>query len=362
MKILYITPRYSPAFGGIERHVEALATRIRAQGHDVRIVTQSTRPPYGAAMVAGVPVFRTRAINRSEAYGIPPGLFAYVARRASAFDIVHGHGYHGLPALATLLSRRTPTVFTPHYHGDGHTVFAQLLHVSYRPLGHGVFRHARAVICVSDSERSLVERDVPAVADRISVIPNGVDLNEIRAATPATDAGPYIVAGGRLEAYKRLDVLVRATAELPSEWRLIVTGDGPERGRLAAGGAELLGDRFALLGRVDDDRLRSLLRGAAIVSSVSLHEAYGMFLVEGFAAGAAVIASDIPAHREVVEGRESATLLPTSADPGAIASAILRLAASGRPDDAPPSMLDWDEVSTRTAALYESVLDREERA
>jgi glycosyltransferase involved in cell wall biosynthesis len=362
MKILYITPRYAPAFGGMERHVEALATRIRAQGHDVHVVTQSTRPPYGPATVAGVPVYRTRAINRSEAYGIPPGLFAYVARRSGGYDVIHAHGYHGVPALASLLGRRTPTVFTPHYHGDGHTVFARLMHVSYRPLGHGVFRHARAVICVSDSERTLVERDVPAVADRISVIPNGVDLNEIRAAAPATDPGPYILAGGRLEAYKRLDLLVRATAALPSEWRLIVTGDGPERSHLQELGAGLLGDRLVLAGRVADDRLRSLLRGAAIVASVSLHEAYGMFLVEGLAAGAAVIASDIPAHREVVEDRAAATLLPVSADPAAIAAAILARAAGGRPDAAPPSMLDWDEVSTRTAALYESVLDRGARA
>jgi glycosyltransferase involved in cell wall biosynthesis len=353
VRVLYVTPHYAPTIGGVERHVAAIAGRVAAAGHDVEILTQTAEGWPRIDVVDGLLVRRARAVNRSSAFGFPPGVFTHVARHSPSFDVVHAHSYHALPALGALLAHGTRVVFTPHYHGEGHTGFARLLHIPYRPLGHALFRRADAVICVSTAERQLVERDVPGVRDRLTVIPNGVDVAAIRAAEPRPTDGPLLVAFGRLEPYKQLDRLIGALAELPPDWRLAIAGEGPARAGLtelvAASG---LAGRVEILGRIPDGELRSLLRAASVVASLSRHEAYGLTLVEGLAAGASVVASDIPAHREVLEGQQATSLVPVDASAAAVAAAILERVAAGRPESVPETVVDWDEVAARTLSVY----------
>ncbi len=353
MRVLYVTPHYAPTIGGVERHVAAIAGRVSAMGHDVEVLTQTAEGWPGIDVVDGILVRRARAVNGSSAFGLPPGVFTHVARHGSSFDVVHAHGYHALPALSALLVRGARVVFTPHYHGEGHTGLARLLHVPYRPLGRALFHRADAVICVSASERRLVERDVPGVRTRVTVIPNGVDVAAIRAAEPRPTDGPLLVAFGRLEPYKQLDRLIDAVAHLSPSWRLAIAGEGPARAQLTEHVDALgLAGRVEILGRVSDDELRSLLTASTVVASLSRHEAYGLTLVEGLAAGAAAVASDIPAHREVLEGQANTSLVDVDAAPEGVAAAILERAAAGRPNGVPETVVDWNDVAQRTLSVY----------
>jgi glycosyltransferase involved in cell wall biosynthesis len=358
VRIAYLTPQYLPAVGGIERHVAEIARRAARDGGRVEILTQTATPGLPAVEeLHGVVVRRFRAVNGSAAYGLPPGLLAWVARHAGArFDVVHAHGYHALPALAAVAARRPAVVFTPHYHGDGHTPAARALHRVYRPFGRLLFRRADAVIAVSHAERRLVERDFPRVAGRLRVIPNGVDAGPIVAAAPYPRQAPTVVSVGRLEAYKRVDALVDAVARLAGV-ELVVIGDGPARPalerRVAAAG---LASRVHVLGRVPDAELHRWLRSADVVASLSLHEAFGITLLEGAAAGARVLASRIPAHEEVAAALPGTALVPVEAGADAVAEALVGAIRAGRGAAVPvPS---WDDVTARTTAVYRAAGER----
>jgi glycosyltransferase involved in cell wall biosynthesis len=93
--------------------------------------------------------------------------------------------------------------------------------------------------------------------------------------------------------------------------------------------------------------------------SLSEHEAYGLAPAEALAAGARVVLSDIPAHTQFnASGR--ATLVPTSADDGALADEFTRaLATDPPPPNAPSPVPNWDEIARRLAALYNSLTSAE---
>lgn len=353
MKIAYLAPAYAPSFGGVERHVEEIARRAVAQGHEVDVLTQTSDDLPPEQTIDGVHVRRFRAVNSSKAYGVPPGLFAYAGRHLRDYDIVHAHGYHALPSLAALASRRVPVVFTPHYHGTGHTRFARLLHVPYAPLGRALFARASAVVCVSEAEARLVRADAPKVADRVRVIPNGVDLAAIRDAAPWPETGPVVLSIGRLQAYKQVDRLIAALPFAPADARLVIVGAGdaaPALGQQVADAG--LGDRVTFTGRIDDGELRRWLRSASVVASLSREEAYGLVLVEGLAAGAAVVASSIDAHLEVLEGQPLGVVVPVGAEPAAIGAAIGDAIALQQRPHAAADVHGWDEIAERTLVLY----------
>ncbi len=119
-------------------------------------------------------------------------------------------------------------------------------------------------------------------------------------------------------------------------------------------------DDVRILGRVSDEQLGALLRGARALVAPSRSEGFGLPVAEAMAAGAAVICSDIPALAEVAGG--AARLVPAD-DPDALATAVAavcaddelhaRLVAAGR---AQAPKHSWDAVALRAWTLYRSLL------
>jgi glycosyltransferase involved in cell wall biosynthesis len=360
MRIAFVCPRFAPDRGGIEAHVAALATRAAAAGWEVEVLTHRSAPRQPAReIVDGVLVRRFRGVLGGGRYPVAPGLWRHLRRRARRFDLVHAHGYHSVAALAAAESGHPALVFTPHYHGTGHSRLASALHVVYRRLGRRVFGAAQAVICVSRAEAELVARDFPDATSRVVVVPNGVDAAALRDAEPYPGEPPTVVCVGRLEDYKRVDVALAAVARLDSGLALRVVGDGPARPALEAQARRLgMDGRFRLLGAVDDDGLRRWYRTARVAVSLSEQEAFGLTLLEAAAAGTPVVASAIPSHREIAAalGDGAVSLVPVGADPATVAQAIEAQAA--RTVDAAPveALPGWDEVAARTSDVYREVL------
>ncbi len=363
LRIALVTPRYSPSIGGVETHVAHVATRLAAQGHAVEVLTQAhARGLAPREDIGGVDVrrFPLPLPSESPLLAFAPGLWAYLARHGARYDVVHAHHYHALPALGAALTGCAPLVFTPHYHGGGHSPLRSLLHVPYRHAGARVFARAHRVICNSEAEAALVRRDFPLVQGRVSVIYPGVDVAAIRAATPYAETRRVILSVGRLERYKNVHLTVAALRYLDESYVLRVVGDGPARPALE-GLARRLGlcERVQFLGRVEDDAVRRWLRTARVYVSMSGHEAFGLALVEALAAGASVLASAIPAYREIARAAppDVTTLLPLASPPAAIAAALRALTA--RQPVALPGrrVASWDDVAARTLALYGALLE-----
>ncbi|HEX4720986.1 MAG TPA: glycosyltransferase family 4 protein [Pseudonocardiaceae bacterium] len=341
MRIGIVSPGYPPTTGGIEVVVARTARALARAGHTVEVLAAERRrdlPPVSDD--DGVVVRRFRS-TRSTNFPVAPGLWRHV----HGYDVLHGHGYHTLAALgAAVAAPRTRFVFSPHYHGTGHSPARAALHVAYRPIGRYGFRRAATVVCVSRAEADLVRTHFPFAADRIRVVPNAVDVTAIQAAARFPGNVPVVLSVGRLERYKRVDRLIRAFALMPEPAELVIIGDGPDRDRLA----ELArGKDIRLLGRVSDDELHRWYRTAGVVASLSEHEAFGLTVAEAIAAGSHVVLSDIPAHREF--GVDE--LVPADATDAEVATALTR-ALTG---PVPPAVEipSWDDVAAELVTLYE---------
>ena len=102
--------------------------------------------------------------------------------------------------------------------------------------------------------------------------------------------GDYVLSVGRLETVKRVDLIVSALALVPGSIRLVVAGDGSQRGNLERlAGARGVTDRVVFLGAVDDDRLVDLYRDALAVVYPPFDEDFGYVTLEGFLAAKPVV-------------------------------------------------------------------------
>ena len=162
------------------------------------------------------------------------------------------------------------------------------------------------------------------VRDRPGYFPAGVPVFVAhppahREIAPGGRRGTYVFTVSRLDAPKRLDLLIEAMSLVRSSARLKIAGTGPEAARLeklTAGN-----DRVELLGRVSDEALDGLYGRARAVALLAYDEDFGLVALEGMQAGRPVITcSDSGGPRELVEdGVTGAVVEPEAA---AVAAAI----------------------------------------
>jgi glycosyltransferase involved in cell wall biosynthesis len=154
---------------------------------------------------------------------------------------------------------------------------------------------------------------------------------DVDAFTPQPERGDFWVYVGRLSAYKRADVAVRAFATLGM--RLIVVGEGRERGSLET----IARDNIAFAGHLDDATLRQLL-GAARGLIFPAEDDFGIVCVEALASGAPVVALAAGGATEIVrDGIDG--ILVAQPEPDAFTDAVLRVERQS-----------WDPQSLRDSA------------
>jgi glycosyltransferase involved in cell wall biosynthesis len=352
-RVTMVTPGFPPDTGGVEAHTGHLVRELTARGVDVQVLTGRRGLERAATEVRDGVRIRSFPTWRTNEMSISPRLLLAGLRAARGADLVHVHSYHAACGFTALSGYLTPVVFTPHYHGDGHSRPAKAMHRAYRFVGMLLFHAARAVVCVSDAERDAVVRDFPATAGRTHVVPNGVDTVAVRSARPFAGQRRTILSLGRLERYKRVAVLLRALPAIPVDVQLVVVGDGSQREELRRLAVELgIDDRVRFLGRIDTDEVHRWLRTAAVLVSLSDHEAFGMAPVEAAAAGARVVLSDIPAHREITANHLGATARLVDPAPATVATALIEQLAA--PDRVEVEVPDWGRIAEQTIEVYQA--------
>jgi glycosyltransferase involved in cell wall biosynthesis len=142
--------------------------------------------------------------------------------------------------------------------------------------------------------------------------------------------GDYVLAVGRIESVKRVDLLVAAMARVDAPIRLIVSGEGTQRAHVERLAAERgVADRVDFLGAVDDERLIELYAGALAVLYPPYDEDFGYVTLEAFLAHKPVItAADSGGPLEFVSDGVNGRVCDP--EPGAFADAVNALAANRR--------------------------------
>jgi glycosyltransferase involved in cell wall biosynthesis len=218
----------------------------------------------------------------------------------------------------------------------------------------------------------ILVRDYGVRADRIRVIPPGLDLGPFRESRTPSEARmllgvadrPTVVTVRRLVNRMGIDLLIDAIARLPASSRpqLLVAGTGPERDALEgrARDARLEADvRF--LGRVDDALLPAFYAAGDLcaVPTRSL-EGFGYVVIESYAAGRPVLATAIGGLVEVVGPFDPDRLV--GADPASLAEGLAR--AMARPESLPTpescrqyaAEFGWDRIVPRVEAVFREAL------
>jgi glycosyltransferase involved in cell wall biosynthesis len=352
MRIALVTHRYLPEIGGVEVHVGHLARRLAAGGHSVDVLTQAMPSAAGVDLIDGVTVRRFPIRLGGQTYSFSPSLWAYLGKRAHGYDVVHMHNYHATPTIPAAVAPVQRLIFTPHYLGGGRTTIAHAIHRPYRSIGRVLFRRADHVVCTTVAEAQMVASDFPNAARKTVVIPNGIDVELINSTARQQASGPLVLYAGRLERYKNVQPLVSALPYLDEEVRLAVVGEGPMSKELALLASKLgVASRVQLVGAVPWPTVYGWFRAADVFVTMSGRESFGMSLLEAHVAGAGLVASDIPAHREVVAmAGPDVSLVPLTARPAELAAAIRRALASPRP--AARNVPSWDDHVDSLLRLY----------
>lgn len=260
---------------------------------------------------AGVGSVQLPSLRISPAWTIAgPGARARLraALTEHRIDVVHvslafSSDDHVLPDLCHGLG--LPLVATMHAPFDRRlTWWGGLSHVLYR-LYATFLRRCDRVIVFGPTQCDLLERmGVPA--DRLRIIPNGVDVGRFRPGPSsfARDIGAdrLFVYLGRLDAEKNVGPLIDAFLDSspPPNLRLAVAGSGRERERLIRRYHDA---RVAFLGLITEERRRiALLRAADAFFLPSSIEGLSLALLEAMACGACPVATDVGCDGDVVSG------------------------------------------------------------
>lgn len=355
MHVGMVVPRYLPFVGGLQSHVESLATGLIDQGVAVTVLTQEVEADLPAREIVGrVPVRRYSSAVPGHRYPVSPGLGRELRRAKRSFEIVHLHSYHAAAAAFGLWAPKSvPVVFTPHYHRGGHTPFARLMHRFYGPIGRAIIDRADAIIAVSEAEASLLRVDFPGCSSRIVVIPNGI--RERPAPTNAAQP-PTLLTIARLERYKRLDLVVDVLLRLPDSWRLHLVGKGPEEPAIRQKARLLgLGERITISSDLSEDEIGDAISSATAYISMSEKEAFGITVLEAASVGLPAFVSDIPSHRELAAIAPQSIMICPDREPERVATAILSKAGPVA-DTSWADRLRWPNICGQTMSLYDVVI------
>ena len=276
--------------------MKSVAERMAKMGHEVTVVAgepEAEKPR--EEEINGVRVIRWPTWAPSGAYHIPRKrnqLRSLLQRLLDDVDAVHIHSAHAVLTVWALAAARrinpdVRIVFTPHYHGTGHSALRRLLWIPWRRYVARAVEAADAIHAASPREAGLIESHYPQSRGKTVVIPNGVEEDVFSHRWRGTHSD-YMMYAGRIERYKRLEVAVELARKLGL--RLMVVGRGPHREKLRRY-ARRRGVSLELLDPQPRPDYLRLLAGARYAVNPSRQETYSIFAAEALAMGVPAVVS-----------------------------------------------------------------------
>lgn len=348
MKIGLVCPYDLGSPGGVQQLTSELAEQLRGAGDEVvHVVAGRSRYAGGPGYdESTVPVGRPTMVRANQSkvpLTLAPTAWWKVRRALEEVDVVHVHEPF-IPVVGwAALSVDRPKVAT--FHADA-PAWVDTLY-EWIP---GLDRRMRGTVLTAVSEAAA--RSLPPGWGQVHVVPNAIDTGSYD--LPVGRVTRRVAFLGRDEPRKGLDVLLGAWPSIRDrvpDAELIVMG--PERS------LDLPGVEF--VGRVSGGEKKRLLATSGILVTPNLGgESFGIVLLEGMAAGCAVVASDLEAFKAVLD--ESGATFPAG-DAAALADTVTDLLS------APEEMrrlgdrarqrarrFDWANVVNEYRALYEAAL------
>ena len=318
MKIFYLITKSE--VGGAQMHVLQLIRHLKANGHDVALMTK----PGGWLEEEAKKINAVFYPNNHLAHSLNPfRAYKAIKRIQSAVsdfspDILSCHstvsGFLGRVAIR----RKTPTIFTAHSWAftSGAPLLRKLFAAAIEKIA---ARYTDHFICVSQYDQRLAQRFRIAPKEKMTVIYNGISIGAMQ-----KHEGTTIVSVGRLAYPKKYKLLLDSIAQVP-EATLTIVGSGPDQATIESRIEQLdLGDRVRITGNLSEAEVQRELSSAGVFILLSKHEGLPMSILEAMAASLPIVASSVGGIPELLT-KECGVLVSNRADE--VASALRHLLA-----------------------------------
>jgi glycosyltransferase involved in cell wall biosynthesis len=374
VRVVMVVRLFHPWIGGTERQAHKLSKALIGRGIPARVVSGRWFPgTRRTEVVDGVPVFRhhtlweffgVRGLRKLGGYLYIVTLAWHLVRTRRDYDVIHVHGLNYHTAVAAFVGHRLgkPVVVKLANSGPASDIDrmrrGQQLAGSGRllPAALGCDRFVALSPLIAEELRQAGVED-----ERITSIPNGVEIPEPSLRREPNQGPTRLVYVGRLHPQKGVDVLLDAVSlltqrDIPVTLRIV--GDGPERSVLEQEATRRdLAGTVEFVGAVDDADPE--LRRADVFVLPSRTEGMPNALLEAMARGMAVVATSVSGSSTLVEDGRTGLLVPPE-DAEALAHGIERLVADGPERSrlgegaraAMASTYALPVVASRYAALY----------
>ncbi|TAK63664.1 MAG: glycosyltransferase family 1 protein [Dehalococcoidia bacterium] len=377
--------------GGMNVYVRELSRELGARGYTVDVFTRraseeapETQPFGPNARVVNIPAGPAATIDKQEIAAhlleFERELLDFVRREGGTYDLVHSH-YWMSGVVASRLADRWSVPHVAMFHTLGE-VKNRARNGEHEPASRiaaerAVATGADRIVVASEHERQSLATLYGAPAERIAVVPCGVDLDLFapmdkefarrRLGLKSTER--IILFVGRIEPLKGIDILIDAAAQLHEDENfavLIVGGDARAREQIEAlrSQAAALGvdHHISFVGAVEHHELPLYYNAADVCVVPSHYESFGLVAVESMACGTPVVASRVGGLTTTISDGETGYLIPwRCAEPFAERLELLldndELRASfGRAGREAVERFRWSHVTDAVASLYDDVL------
>lgn len=388
LSVMMLTWEFPPRIvGGISSHVYNLSKSLAKNGAKVYVVTCESPGAPRHEVVDGVEIFRVDSY-KGPSPDFPTWVYLMnmnMQREAAAIvkssggdvDIFHAHDW--LVANAGIGLKhifRKPLIATMHSTQVGRNGAQYELERMIHETEYWLTYEAWKVICCSNFMVSHLRRAFMLPEDKIVMIPNGVAFEEYKCGDNdstwfrekfALPEEKIVLFVGRLVYEKGVHVLVEAIPKVLERVnaKFVIVGSGYMREDLSNLVERMgLAHKVFFTGFLDNETLRRLQKCADVCVVPSLFEPFGIVALEAMAAETPVVASDTGGLSEIVE-HDVTGVKVYPGDPDSLAWGITHVLLNedyakrlkSKAYEKVRERYCWDEISRRTKAIYEAVLE-----
>ncbi|WP_412675596.1 1,4-alpha-glucan branching protein domain-containing protein [Alkalihalophilus marmarensis] len=381
--ILMLSWEFPPMMvGGLSRHVFDLSRALVQDGHTVHVLTSSVNGYPQYEVNQGVHVHRLNGLQPEAdsffdwvgSLNVAMTLYAEKLSRTEKFDVIHAHDWLvGVAAKALKASLGVPLLATIHAteHGRNNGIHTELQYEINQKEWELTYEADRVVVC-SDYMKEELMTIFSLPEEKLSVIPNGVDLDLVRSLRDSTvelesNEMFTVFSVGRMVKEKGFQTIIDAAEDLKHKGapiRFVLAGKGPMlREFQEQVQRRQLDHHVVFLGFITDEERNDWFTKADAAIFPSLYEPFGIVALEGMAAGKPTIVSDVGGLSSIVQhGENGLKMIPGDKD--SLAAQVMYLynhpilregiATQGLRDV--KTKFDWGAIAKQTEREFEMCL------
>lgn len=374
MKIAFVGQKGIPAVsGGVEKHVEKLATRLVQEGHEVTVYVRPHYTDPRLTRYQGVKLVHLPSIRTKHLDAITHAFLATLHALLQDYDVIHYHmiGPSPLSIIPRLLRPGVRVVATFHSR--------DYLHKKWNIFARAYFHVSEYLTCTIPEKTIAISETLFAHAKQkygkeLVLIPNGAETGFEPDTEPLNQWGirpkRYALSVSRLVEHKGIHYLIKAFQDLermnkvPNNFKLVIVGthaETPEYEKylkvLSKGY-----DNILFLGEQSGKSLSALFSHAALFVQPSEDEGLSLALLEAMGYGIVPIVSDIPANTEAVKHGCGAVFRNKDVESlkQELAYYINRPEEAEAMGQAAKTRVEehysWDAIARRTAEVYDDLI------